>query len=112
MVQSKRAEKPARKASVKSGTKAQSEIGALDDLIGQCWFFRTVTYHLVGRVKKRIGNFFYLEEASWVASSGRFMQAIMDGTLDEVEPVGDAIVNINAITDGFPWVHPLPKNQK
>jgi hypothetical protein len=84
----------------------------LDDMIGESWFFRTVTYHLVGRVKKRVGGFFYLENASWVADSGRFMQAIRNGVLNEVEPVGIALVNISAITDAFPWKHPLPKDQK
>ncbi len=84
----------------------------LDDLVGQKWFFRTVTYHLVGRVKKRMGNFLVLEGAAWVADSGRFMQAIKDGKLSEVEPVGDALVNLSAVTDAFPWRHKLPTEQK
>jgi hypothetical protein len=87
-------------------------LNGLDDMIGSSWFFRTVTYHLVGRVTNRVGGFFYLEQASWVADSGRFMQAIRDGVLSEVEPVGVALVNISAITDMFPWKHSLPKDQK
>lgn len=84
----------------------------LDDLIGKSFFFRTVTYHLVGKIEKRVGKFFQLSDASWVADSGRFMQTIKDGTLDEVEPVGVALVNIDSITDMFPWTHKLPKEQK
>jgi len=84
----------------------------LDELIGECWFFRTVTYHLVGRVKRRLGDFLELQDASWVADSGRFMQAIKDGTLLEVEPVGRALINTHAITDAFPWKHELPTKQK
>ena len=87
-------------------------LSSLDDLIGKAWFIRTVTYHLVGKVTGRVGTFLTLKDASWVADSGRFMAAIKSGLLSEVEPVGDAIVNINAITDAFPWKHQLPKEQK
>lgn len=79
---------------------------------GQSYFFRTVTYHLTGRVLNVIGNFLTLEKAAWIADSGRFMQAIKDGQLSEVEPVGQAIISLSAITDAFPWPHPLPETQK
>ena len=79
---------------------------------GKSYFIRTVTYHLVGKVKKIVGNFIVLGNASWVADSGRFMNAIRDGTLSEVEPVGEAMVNMEAITDAFPWKHKLPDEQK
>jgi hypothetical protein len=87
-------------------------LSSLDDMIGKCWFIRTVTYHLVGKVTGRFGPFLTLKDASWVADSGRFMDAIKKGSLNEVEPVGDAIVNTSAITDAFPWKHALPKEQK
>jgi len=80
--------------------------------VGQCYFIRTITYHLVGRVASITGQFLKLEDASWVADSGRFMQAIKKGVLNEVEPVGVAYVNAAAITDAFPWVHELPLEQK
>ena len=88
------------------------DINAIDDLIGQKLFIRTVSYHLVGKVIKRIGSIFELEDASWVADSGRFMNAIKDGTLEEVEPVGTAWVNISSIVDFFPWNHSLNIEQK
>jgi hypothetical protein len=88
------------------------ELTDMKDFIGQKWFFRTVTYHVVGRVKRIVGGFFYMEDAAWVADSGRFMQAIKDGKLNEVEPVGDWIVAIGSIVDGGPWKHALPKEQK
>ena len=80
--------------------------------VGKAYFFRTVTYHLVGKVTKQVGNFLELEDASWVADSGRFMNAIKEGTLSEVEPVGIAYINVESITDAFPWIHVLPKEQK
>lgn len=84
-----------------------------EKLIGKEFFFRTVTYHLVGRVEGLLdGKFVILSDASWVADSGRFMNAIKDGTLSEVEPVGTAYVNLDCVTDFFPWNHDLPKEQK
>ncbi|MCR4286932.1 MAG: hypothetical protein NUW09_02845 [Deltaproteobacteria bacterium] len=80
--------------------------------IGKAYFFRTVTYHLVGRVVGVCGAWVELSEASWVADSGRFMNAIADGTLIEVEPVGKAFINLDTVTDFFPWTHPLPDKQK
>jgi len=88
------------------------EVNTYEDLVGGKYYFRTVTYHSVGEVKKIVGKFAYLKNASWIADSGRFMNAIKDGTLDEVEPVGDAFVNLDALVDFFPWVHKLPKDQK
>jgi hypothetical protein len=83
-----------------------------DPMVGGKWFIRTVTFHLVGKVVRRAGAFLVLKDASWVADSGRFMQAIKNGVLSEVEPLGDAIVNLASIVDAFPWKHDLPKDQK
>lgn len=88
------------------------EVNHYDDLIGNKYYFRTVTYHLVGRVKKRIGDFLYLEQSSWVPDSGRFTQAIKEGELNEIEPVGLSYINLTSVTDFFPWKHPLPTKQK
>lgn len=67
---------------------------------------------MVGKVEKRINNFLELSTASWVADSGRFMNAIKEGALDEVEPVGKAYLNLETVIDFFPWNHKLPKDQK
>ncbi len=88
------------------------DVSTLDDLIGKKFFIRTVTYHMVGEVTKRMGAFIELKDASWIADSGRFMNAIKDGTLSEVEPVGVAWVNLSSVVDFFPWKHKLPKEQK
>jgi hypothetical protein len=54
----------------------------------------------------------HLTEAAWVADSGRFMQAIKEGVLSEVEPVGDMYIMVGSVVDFFPWLHDLPKTQK
>ena len=94
------------------GTDTVKEIESLKDMIGEKYYFRTVTYHLTGRVKRVIGLLLELENAAWIADSGRFSDAIKKGTLEEVEPVGRAYVNISTVTDMFPWTHPLPEKQK
>ena len=88
------------------------EIQSLQDLVGEKFFFRTVTYHMTGRVKKVIGNILELENAAWIADSGRFMNAIKEGKLNEVEPVGRAYINTASLVDFFPWKHKLPEDQK
>lgn len=89
------------------------DINEIDDMIGKKFFFRTVKYHQIGRVVKVIGGFLLqLEDASWIADSGRFMQSIKNGTLSEVEPVGTMFVNIKAVVDICLWNHELPKEQK
>ena len=90
----------------------QIDLNELEDFIGKKFFFRTVTYHLIGKVVKKVGQFFILENASWVADSGRFMNAIKEGTLSEVEPVGTCGIGINTVIDFFPWTHKLPTKQK
>ena len=91
---------------------AATDISALSDFVGQKLFIRTVTYHLVGKVKAVAGNLIELTDASWVADSGRFHLALKNGTLSEVEPVGKCWVNAGSITDMFPWNHALPKDAK
>jgi hypothetical protein len=88
------------------------DISSYDDLVGKCFFFRTITYHLVGKVIKRFGSFLQLQEASWIPDSSRFMQFIKEGKLNEVEPVGNAFLNLSSVVDFFPWKHLLPKEQK
>ena len=81
--------------------------------VGANYFIRTVTYFATGKVKAIVGQFIVLEEAAWIADTGRFMQAIMEGKLNEVEPVSvDMFINLNSITDAFVWKHKLPREQK
>jgi len=93
------------------GDENVKDLSSFDDLIGEKYFFRTVTYHLLGKVTKRVGNFLQLDNASWIADSGRFTDAIKKGELSEIEPVGRAYVNLDSVTDFFPWAHSLPKKQ-
>jgi hypothetical protein len=70
--------------------------------IGGEYFIRTVTYHLTGRVKNIVGKFLVLEDAAWIADSGRFSEFFTKpSSALEVEPFGkrDVFVNTDSITD-------------
>jgi len=81
--------------------------------IGKCYLIRTVTMTELGRLVRVTDTDFVLEDASWVADTGRFAAALKDGTLSEIEPFpNEAIVSRGAIVDGAEWVHPLPRQAK
>ena len=82
-------------------------------VIGEQVFIRTVTYHTIGRIVGIKGDFLVLDEATWVAESGRFTQTIEEGALNEIEPVPGLVrVNVHSIVDVFVWAHALPRQQK
>jgi len=90
------------------------EVNNYEDLVGEKVFFRTVTYHALGEVKKVVGRFVQLKNASWIADTGRFSDFIKSGlqTGTEVEPVGEQFLNMDTVVDFFFWKHELPKTQK
>lgn len=80
--------------------------------IGECVYIRTVTHHHTGRVTEVIGDFVTLEDAAWIADSGRWMDALKTGMLGEVEPMFAPVrVNITSIIDINVWAHALPRSQ-
>lgn|SRR3990167_1324085 len=81
--------------------------------VNKAYFIRTVTYFTTGRVKAIVGNFLVLEDAAWIADTGRFSDAIAKGVMAEVEPTEVTMyVNMNSITDAFDWLSNLPREQK
>lgn len=80
--------------------------------IGQAYYFRTVTHHQTGRVKRIAGKFIELEDAAWIGDSGRWYDALSSGKLSEVEPFPDGtILNSDSLIDATPWLHSLPREQ-
>lgn len=81
--------------------------------IGKCYLIRTVTNYSVGRMKETVGSFLVLSDASWIADTGRFSDALKSGELNAVEPYhGDVILSAGAIVDATEWRHPLPEEKK
>lgn len=69
--------------------------------VGKNYLIRTVTMIQTGKIKSVRGKFLVLEQAAWIADTGRFSEALEDQEkMKEVEPFkNDAIVNMDTIID-------------
>lgn len=81
--------------------------------VGEKYLIRCVTFFYTGRIKEITDTDLVLENAAWIASTGRFYNCLKDGIFNEVEPfVSDVIIPRGAIVDASVWKHNLPKDQK
>lgn len=60
--------------------------------IGKCYLIRTVTMALSGRLVGVTPQELILEDAAWVADTGRFSDAVASANFGEVEPFPDGQV--------------------
>ena len=77
-------------------------------------FIRTVTMYYCGRLKAVYDQELVLEKCSWIADTGRFYDALKNGSLKEVEPypTNEVIIGRGAILDVCEWGHAIPQEQK
>lgn len=81
--------------------------------VGKAYFIRTVTMHVIGILEVVNDTELLLKDASWIADSGRFNNALQTGELDEVELFVDkVIINRTAIIDATIWGHKTPDRVK
>jgi hypothetical protein len=81
--------------------------------IGKHYFIRTVTMYYIGKLRNVTDKELLLVDASWIADTGRFHDALKSGELNEVEPfINDVIIGRGAIVDASEWDHVLPNVQK
>ena len=83
--------------------------------IGETYLIRTVTMHYAGRVIQITDSDIVLQDAAWIADTGRYSEALRNGQLSEVEPYPDGdpvIVSRAVIVDLARWNHPLPRKVK
>lgn len=81
--------------------------------VGKNYFIRTVTHHYTGKLVKVTAKELILEDAAWIADDGRFMNALKEGKLNEVEPFqDDVVIGRGAVIDATLWRHALPREQK
>ena len=64
--------------------------------IGAVYLIRTVTIRDIGRVIAANDKWIVLEDAAWIASTGRFADALKKCEYSEVEPFPDGRVIIGA----------------
>ncbi|MCK4782115.1 MAG: hypothetical protein KAV87_00080 [Desulfobacteraceae bacterium] len=81
--------------------------------IGSVYLIRTVTMIDTGRVVSVSEHEIVLEEAAWIADTGRFSDAVSKAKFDEVEPFpeGQVIIGRGAIIDATK-IKKAPLSQK
>lgn len=81
--------------------------------IGKAYLIRTVTMHYTGRVVAVTDSDIVLEDAAWIADTGRYSDSLQTGQLAEIEPyLGRVAVCRGAVVDFTEWTHSLPRDQK
>lgn len=83
--------------------------------VGQAVLIRTVTYHYTGRIKSVTASDIVLQDAAWIADTGRFSVALEEGFDNnaEIEPYPNGCtISRAAIVDVSPWPHALPREVK
>lgn len=79
--------------------------------VGENYFIRTVTHYLVGKLVGVTETELVLVDASWIADTGRFNEALRTGKFSEVEcfpPKKNVLVGRGALIDAAVWDHSLP----
>ena len=82
--------------------------------VGKNYLIRTITMVDVGRVTKIVGKFLVMDDASWIADTGRFFECLRKSDVFvEVEPFQHPVfVNTDAIVDATLWPLALPTKDK
>lgn len=81
--------------------------------VGKTYFIRAIPFHFVGRVTATTSEEVTLEDAAWIADSGRFSNALSSGEFDEVEPfVNPVNIRLSAVCDYTEIDCTLPLSQK
>lgn len=81
--------------------------------LGAKLLVQTVTFSYTGRLTYVSDTELVLEEAAWVADTGRFTQFLAKGQLNEVEPFPNLVsIARGSIVAVSPWMHELPRKQK
>jgi hypothetical protein len=82
-------------------------------IIGANYLIRTVTHTYTGKLVWVGEKELVLDTCAWIADSGRWMSAVSNGTLDEIEPMGDGkVIGRGAIVDASVVTWELPTSQK
>ena len=95
-----------------SGTKKENDDSHWE--IGENYLIRTVTMFNTGRLVSVTTLELVLEDAAWIADTGRFASALVSGEFEEIEPYPDGAVVIlgrGAIVDAVK-ISTLPREQK
>lgn len=66
-----------------------------------------------GKLASENDKFIFIEDAAWIADTGRFYDFLKDGDVNEVEPFVDPVaINKDSIVEITLWNHDLLRKQK
>jgi len=78
--------------------------------LGQKVIVRTVTHFHIGTLVAIEGQWLMLDDALWVANTGRWHQALEEGKVEEADPFpGRVWVNAYGVIDITPWPHDVSR---
>jgi hypothetical protein len=82
--------------------------------LGKAVIIRCVTHYYTGKIVRVTPGELVIVDAAWIADAGRWGQALVDGSVNEVEPYpdGEVIVSRGAVVDVAEWHSPLPREVK
>jgi hypothetical protein len=81
--------------------------------LGQSYLIRTVTFTWTGRLVLVTDQELVLEDAAWIADTGRYHKATTIESLSEIEPRdGQVIIGRGSVVDAVLWLGPLPRQTK
>lgn len=95
----------------------ENQPGAMPFVVGTQYLFRTIGYHWLGKVAAITGKFLTIDEATWVANTGRFSDALNGGieklSSAELEPSPrPVVINSDHITDAVEYPFSIPRGVK
>ena len=79
------------------------------------YLIRTVTMYYAGQFVEMDGDYIIMTKCSWIADTGRFMDAVKNGSFNEVEPYPEkslVAINRQAMLDAVEIDCKLPLEQK
>lgn len=81
--------------------------------VGKNYLIRTVTMIDTGRLVAVTAQELVLEDAAWIADTGRFAQAVASSEFGEVEPfpAGRVIIGRGSVIDAV-QINVIPRSQK
>lgn len=81
--------------------------------VGESYLIKTVTLYYTGRIVAISSREIVLEDAAWIADTGRFSECLKTGSLNDVEPfTHNVIISRDVIVDATVWTHALPRSVK
>ena len=98
----------------KAGKKTKTSERAHPSVIGENCLVETVTKYYLGRLSWVGEHELVLDDAAWIADTGRYSEFLSNGVASEVEPCpdGETIIGRGSIVSAVRWPRALLRSVK